>query len=623
MFKKEKWPFIPESLSEIIDMENLTVIQTGCCLRLGKPLNIIEYYNTEGFRRILPIPDEQRQASFCGHLHKIDNGDKFCENGDFEQAEISLNEFNKTGNPFRTFNCPMGLIDMTYVIQVRDRPVAIFLSGQYSPPEETDAIQKAVINLGTGIYSDIQPTESQQDDIFYSIAELQPMPEDVCKCVRLEVDHIEHIAKTTYEHSKRLWEQEFLDQLRKVSLETDSIKDRNQLRQKLENMLELIKEFCHCRYVIFFGSVQEGDTVLAPLASAGLFAEIVKNLPHFNLKKITVPTDSFNYQDLTKWCEGIRGNNCDHFTNVSYIISVSLGQRYRGILALGPFEEKFELEQERRFLQEIADTVGSFVLTVLEFLYLKRERQRWETAALLLTHQLRTALTPIITLIGRAKALIIRLIKPSDVERIKEFLNSAEDLSMRLTMRAKETLAGHVLQIERDDLKFERYPLSVLVANCATGYIDEARKKGRILVVDSSIESLPQAEIDVGRFSIALGNLIDNAIKYSYPDTRIEIRSHLDLGARSALVIVVIEISDLGYPISVEERERIFEQGTRGLTAAKMGHIAGSGLGLWEARAVVEAHKGKIQVDCEPTSITYGSNRAYEVTFSIRIPIKN
>jgi len=209
-----------------------------------------------------------------------------------------------------------------------------------------------------------------------------------------------------------------------------------------------------------------------------------------------------------------------------------------------------------------------------------------------------------------------------DARRISDLLDRTEELSMQLAQGARETLAAHVLQVEAEDLDFERYPLSVLVMNCATGFMEEAERKGRTLEIDSGVESLPGAEVDVARLTIALGNIIDNAIKYSYADTKIFIRSHLDLTDSTELAVAVIEVDDLGLEIPEEERQRIFEQGTRGLTAAKMGHITGSGLGLWEARAVVVAHGGEIGVRCDRTSIRRHEGQAHHVVFSIRTPLR-
>jgi signal transduction histidine kinase len=394
-------------------------------------------------------------------------------------------------------------------------------------------------------------------------------------------------------------------------------------------MLGLIRTFCRCDYVVFYGSVQEGDTVLAPIAGTGIPSQIARSLPHFNWKKAGLPLADFHMRewDIAHWLSkarkrGIRGDNSEHFAEADCILPMSLGDRYRGVLVLGPFAEPVDLQAERRFLMEIANTVGLLALTGLEVLHLERERRRWRSTATLLTHQLRTALTPITILIGRAKIRVRKSGGDVDVKRVCDFLSRAEDLALHLSQGAKETIAGHVLQVEAEDLEFERSPLAILVGNCAAGFVEKAQERSIKLVVDDHVESLPEADVDVARLTIALANLIDNAIKYSYPGRTIYIRSHLDSIVDPDLATAVIEIDNLGYGIPQEDRERIFERGTRGLTRAKLGHIPGSGLGLWEARAVVAAHGGEIDMRCDQTSIRRHGGQAYHVVFSMKVPLR-
>ena len=174
--------------------------------------------------------------------------------------------------------------------------------------------------------------------------------------------------------------------------------------------------------------------------------------------------------------------------------------------------------------------------------------------------------------------------------------------------------------VERTDLKFEPYPLSVLVANCAEGFVKRAEERGRELSIDPAIERLPYAEVDIARLTIAISNLLDNAVKYSFPTTRIQVQAVLPNAADQRHATVIIQ--DMGDPIPFDKMNTIFERGQRALAEAKMGKIPGTGYGLWEARAIVEAHGGVIDVQCSETNMYLRQGRAYRVRFSVKLPLR-
>jgi signal transduction histidine kinase len=634
MFREDRWPFIPTRLSEIIDQETLAVIEAGCCERLGRALTLLDYDpKSENFGyRIESVNQQQHWGGFCAYLRDerwVHGADEACKACDIREAKTSFEHFRiAERNPFRTFPCYVGLQDATYIVRVRRCPVAMLFTGQHRPPDGVETVKANVRALGSGRYSQIHLAEDVRTKLISLAEDLPSPPENFEAAFQREAEHIQRLAEAYYKKDKSQWEQSFLDTLR-VPIADDGALDLDQVRWHTRDLLSQIREFCRCEYAIFFASAQEGKTVLMPIAGAGIPATIEQDLPHFNWKKAALPVEAFDITtwDIAEWhrkigVSGIRGGNSEYFARASCIIPTVAGSRYRGILVFGPFSEHVDLQDERRFLIENADIVSSFALTQLEVHHLEQERRRWRSTAMLLTHQLRTALTPITTQVGRAKLLAQTMSRDSSCVRVVDLLRRAEDLSLHLAASAKETLAGHVLQLEQDDLEFERYPLSVLVANCADGFAQEAGKRHRQLVIDKSVELLPEAEVDVARLTIAISNLIENTLKYSYPNTTIYVRASQLATNDPDLASAVIEVNDLGDEIREEDRVRIFEQGTRALTEAKMDRIPGTGLGLWEARAVVEAHGGEIGVTCEPTQIQRSQGLAYLVVFSVRIPLR-
>jgi signal transduction histidine kinase len=97
---------------------------------------------------------------------------------------------------------------------------------------------------------------------------------------------------------------------------------------------------------------------------------------------------------------------------------------------------------------------------------------------------------------------------------------------------------------------------------------------------------------DEDRISQVISNLLSNAIKYS-PDGG-EIR----ISGQVHPQYLVICVSDQGPGIAPDDIPHVFDRFYRASEAAKK--TKGAGLGLYLARAVVEAHQGRIWVDPKP-----------------------
>jgi two-component system, OmpR family, sensor histidine kinase BaeS len=133
-------------------------------------------------------------------------------------------------------------------------------------------------------------------------------------------------------------------------------------------------------------------------------------------------------------------------------------------------------------------------------------------------------------------------------------------------------------------------------------YREEALNKG--LLWECKIPTgATVINLDAERLTLAVQNLISNAIRYTPPGGNICVQSEiLDKN-------LIIEVSDSGPGIPPEEQEKIFEPFTRGSTARRFSQ--GMGLGLTITRDLVEAHGGTIKLVSKPGD---GS------TFRIEIP---
>ena len=103
---------------------------------------------------------------------------------------------------------------------------------------------------------------------------------------------------------------------------------------------------------------------------------------------------------------------------------------------------------------------------------------------------------------------------------------------------------------------------------------------------DAPWPDLPMLELDAVLFEQVLFNLLDNAAKYSPPDTTISIRSIRERDA------VMLQVADEGEGIPPTELESVFDKFYR---VQKGDHVRpGTGLGLAISRGFVEAMHGRI-----------------------------
>ncbi len=114
----------------------------------------------------------------------------------------------------------------------------------------------------------------------------------------------------------------------------------------------------------------------------------------------------------------------------------------------------------------------------------------------------------------------------------------------------------------------------------------------------------PLVQADAGRMEQVLSNLIGNAIKYSPSGGAVRVTGRMLPGE------AIVSVSDEGIGIPVEEQARIFERFYR-VDDALSRRTAGSGLGLYLAKAVVDAHGGRIWVESAP---------GHGATFSFALP---
>ncbi len=114
-------------------------------------------------------------------------------------------------------------------------------------------------------------------------------------------------------------------------------------------------------------------------------------------------------------------------------------------------------------------------------------------------------------------------------------------------------------------------------------------------------ENFPALYLDEDLMQTAIRNLLENAIKYSSREgfRSFGVRLYGIVGRKTYAIVV----ANMGIGIEVGIEEKIFERGFRGHSTIQ--HSVGSGIGLWIAHRIIEAHGGTIRVrqNTNPTEI--------------------
>lgn len=260
-----------------------------------------------------------------------------------------------------------------------------------------------------------------------------------------------------------------------------------------------------------------------------------------------------------------------------------------GVLALRP-SGKHQLSDpaQRNLLIAFCDQIGMALLRALwadEAQRTARRAEREELRNTLLSsvsHDLRTPLATIAgtasTLLqqeGRDESLMSKALRRELLEAIYE---GAEHMN-RLVINLLD-----MTRLEFGDIQLHKewIPLSEVIGSSLNRL---EKRLGQHSVAVNLPAELPLIPLDPVLAEQLLHNLIENAIKYTPPGTRIEI------SAAAAANMVTVAVADRGPGIPPDAEERVFEKFFHGPYRHGKG---GVGLGLTICRGIVEAHGGQI-----------------------------
>jgi PAS domain S-box-containing protein len=277
---------------------------------------------------------------------------------------------------------------------------------------------------------------------------------------------------------------------------------------------------------------------------------------------------------------------------------VGHGGRNLGLVQIGDRLEGDFTEEDQAILEQLAATAAVGIENARLYDSLKEQDQRKDEFLAMLAHELRNPLAPI-----RNGLEILRATGSRDqrVSATREMMSRQVGHMVRLIDDLMD-----VSRISRGKLtlKLEKVALRDVVDAAVEANRPLIDAGGHTLEVDLP-ESRIEVEGDLTRLAQVLGNLLNNAAKYT-PDS-----GRISLSARREGGSAVVTVRDTGMGIAPDMLPKVFElfiQAGRSIERAQ----GGLGLGLALARRLVEMHGGTL--DASSPGPGLGS------TFTVRLP---
>lgn len=203
------------------------------------------------------------------------------------------------------------------------------------------------------------------------------------------------------------------------------------------------------------------------------------------------------------------------------------------------------------------------------------------------SHEFRSPLTSM-----RQLSEILVLGRVPNEDRRQVYYETLVRETVRLQRLVESLLNFGRMEAGARQYRFEELEAATLVERVVAEFAPQIAGAGRQIEVHRA-DSQCKLEADPEAISVALRNLVDNALKYSpnCPTVWVEWEAENEY--------VAIRVRDCGAGIAASERKAIFRKFVRG-TASVAGNVKGSGVGLAMVRHIVAAHGGMIKVASEP-----------------------
>ena len=222
------------------------------------------------------------------------------------------------------------------------------------------------------------------------------------------------------------------------------------------------------------------------------------------------------------------------------------------------------------------------------------------------SHELRSPLTSLIGFIETMRAD-----DDLDQDMQKHFLSIMDEESKRMNRLIDDLISLSRVEVEEHIIPDEIIKLSEVTSSVIELFYDRAKRQNMELIFEDEVKHTPELSTIYGdRDEIVevIHNLIENAIKYGYPDSAITIQI-----AASGSHHVRLAVTNFGDGIEERHIPRLTERFYR-VDKARSRQKGGTGLGLAIVKHIINRHRGKLDIQSELAKTT---------SFIVRLPLAN
>jgi len=291
------------------------------------------------------------------------------------------------------------------------------------------------------------------------------------------------------------------------------------------------------------------------------------------------------------------------FPTLATLVSL-FGEEIRGVFRKElAIKENLTLEVSTIPIVSGEEKLGNLV--ILHDVTREKIIERMKTEFVFLAaHQLRTPLSAI--------KWALRMLLDGDLGKITD---EQRDF-VEKTYKSNEKMIGlindllDVTRIEEGRYLYKPTLESIenLIQIVVSAYKEEMERKNLELDFKKPEKKLPRTIVDVEKIRLVIENLLDNAVRYTPPGGRVKISLRYIEKEKE----IEFSIKDTGVGVPRDQQKRVFTKFFRGVNVMRM-ETEGTGLGLFIAKNIIEAHGGKIWFESEEGKGT---------TFYFTLPLK-